>query len=338
MQGIDGALHPDRQLLEGTGKKLCSLLRTYTVIHGAFFALIGGQLSYLFFHFSVLVATFVLAVHLAGLFVTVCSYASLRIYLQAKKEERIRNLVDEFEEEWTAMFLVEAPRDRAYFESLSNGCCLLAEKVSGQEYRVYHFPFFGELFSSLLERGSCWLHWKDLHFFRKILLEKAVAHYIQIVRLHPIDLEAHAMLANGYVLLSGLYVDPRKIEGMEEERWIPPRKYTQEFKQTFRQIAERAIEEFKILNEYAPEDPWVHAQLAYSYCDLQMPLKEIKEYETILELCPDDEETLCRLGKLYFQQGLNAKGLRMYEQLKQIHPQRAEQLLLSYVAFAQDRS
>ena len=66
-----------------------------------------------------------------------------------------------------------------------------------------------------------------------------------------------------------------------------------------------------------------------------MPLKEIKEYETILELCPDDEETLCRLGKLYFQQGLNAKGLRMYEQLKQIHPQRAEQLLLSYVAFAQ---
>ena len=264
MQVIDGALHRDRQLLENTCKTLYSLLRTYTVIHGGFFFLMGGQLGYLFLHFSLLVATFVLALHLAGLLVTVCSYASLRIYLQAKKEERMRGLVDEFEEEWTAMFWAEEPRDRNYFESLSNGCCLLAEKVSGQEYRVYHFSFFGEMLSSLLEKGSCWLHWKDLHFFRKILLEKAVMHYIQIVRLHPIDLEAHAMLANGYVLLSGLYVDPRKMEGMEEERWIPPRKYTQEFKQIFRQIAERAIEEFKILNEYAPEDPWVHAQLAYS--------------------------------------------------------------------------
>ncbi len=336
MQSIDGALHRDRQVLERACKKLGSLFWTYALIHGFFLLLIAVQLSYLFFHFSVLVATFVLAVHLGLLLVTVCSYASLRLYLQAKKEEGMRGIAEAFQEEWAEFFLVESTRDRAYFESLANGCCLLAEKLSGQEYRVYHFSSFGEPFSLLLEKGSCWLHWKDYHFFRNILLEKAVECYIQIVRLHPTDLEAHAMLANGYVLLSGLYVDPRKVEGMEEERWIPPGKYTQEFKQIFRRIAERAIEEFKILNEYAPEDPWVHAQLAYSYCDLQMPLKEIKEYETILELCPDDEETLCRLGKLYFQQGLNAKGLKIYEQLRQVHSQRAEQLLLSYGAFAQD--
>ena len=304
MYGTDGALHRDRQLLESA------------------------------WNFSMLVATFVLALHLGLLLVTVCSYAALRLYLQVKKEEGMRGLLEAFQQEWEENFLVEAEQRRLYFESIANGCCLLAEKLSGQEYRFYAFPFLGEQFASLLEQISCWLHWQDLHFFRKILLEKAVEQYIQIVRLHPTDLEAHAMLANGYVLLSGLYVDPRKVEGMGEERWIPPGKYTAEFKQIFRHIAERAIEEFKILNEYAPEDPWVHAQLAYSYCDLQMPLKEIKEYETILELCPDDEETLCRLGKLYFQQGLNAKGLKIYEQLKPINPQRAEQLLVSYVAFS----
>ena len=102
------------------------------------------------------------------------------------------------------------------------------------------------------------------------------------------------------------------------------------FKQKFRSIAERAIEEFKILSDYAPEDPWVHAQLAYSYRDLQMPKEEIREYETILQLCPEDKETLFKLGKLYFEQGQNAKGLQVYETLKRSNYKNAENLIHFY--------
>ena len=94
--------------------------------------------------------------------------------------------------------------------------------------------------------------------------------------------------------------------------------------------AERAIEEFKILNDYAPEDPWIHAQLAYSYHDLQMPQEEIREYETVLRLKPDDMDTLFRLGVLYFQQGMNAKGLQAYEELKRFHYKKAEALIGYY--------
>jgi tetratricopeptide (TPR) repeat protein len=132
--------------------------------------------------------------------------------------------------------------------------------------------------------------------------------------------------------LSGLYVDPRTVEGLDDDRWIPSTKYNESFKQKFRSIAEKAIEEFKILSDYAPHDPWVHAQLAYSYRDLQMHKEEIREYETILQLCPDDREALFKLGKLYFEQGQNAKGLQVYETLKGSHYKKAESLIHFYGA------
>jgi len=98
-------------------------------------------------------------------------------------------------------------------------------------------------------------------------------------------------------------------------------------------VAERAIEEFKVLNDYAPNDPWVHAQLAYSYHDLQMPKEEIKEYETILKLNPGDRDTLYKLGLLYFQEGMNAQGLRIYEELKRSHYKKAESLMENYGSY-----
>jgi tetratricopeptide (TPR) repeat protein len=134
-------------------------------------------------------------------------------------------------------------------------------------------------------------------------------------------------------MLSGLYIDPRTLEGYDEERWIPSDKYSEGFVEKFRFTAERAIEEFKILSEYAPDDPWVHIQLAYSYHDLQMPLEEIKEYETIKRLQPDDLDNLFKLGILYFQQGWNAKGLRVYEELKKAHYAKAEALIKFYGSY-----
>ena len=98
----------------------------------------------------------------------------------------------------------------------------------------------------------------------------------------------------------------------------------------FRETAQRAIEEFNILKDYAPNDPWVHEQLALSYRDLNMPEKELQEYEIVVALRPEDQEVLFKIGQLYFQLGQNAKGLQSYEKLRQLNYLRAEQLIRLY--------
>jgi tetratricopeptide (TPR) repeat protein len=165
---------------------------------------------------------------------------------------------------------------------------------------------------------------------REILLHGAVDEYIKLVKAQPTNLEAHAALANAYVMLSGIYIDPRNIEGYDDDRWIPSEKYGAKFQAAFRSVAERAIEEFKILSDYAPDDPWVHTQLAYSFHDLQMPKEEIEQYEMIQRLLPDDQDNLHKLGVLYFQQGHNAKGLKVYEDLKRRHYPKTDNLIKHY--------
>jgi len=153
---------------------------------------------------------------------------------------------------------------------------------------------------------------------------------VKVVKLEPTNLEAHAALANAYVMLSSLYADPRKYHGFDDSKWISPRRYSETMKEQFCTFSKLAIEEFKILNDYAPDDPWVHMQLAYSYHDLQMPEEEMREYEIVLKLSPGDKETLFKLGMLYFNEGKNAKGLQIYEMLKHTHHKKAERLIKFY--------
>jgi tetratricopeptide (TPR) repeat protein len=150
-----------------------------------------------------------------------------------------------------------------------------------------------------------------------------VEEHLQLVRREPTSLEVHTALANSYVMLSSLYAI------QDEDRHATP-EILEELRGKFRIAAERAIEEFKILNDYAPNDPWIHTQLAYSYHDLQMPESEIREYEIILKLRPDDRDTLFRLGRLSFQLGMNAKGLKVYEGLQRYGDKRADDLISYY--------
>jgi tetratricopeptide (TPR) repeat protein len=107
-------------------------------------------------------------------------------------------------------------------------------------------------------------------------------------------------------------------------------KKTHYFDQKFKEAARLAIEEFRILSHYAPNDPWVHEQLAVGFHDLGMPDEEVKEVETLLKLRPQDKEILFRLGMLYFKQNQNAKGLQVYEELKKANFKKAENLISAY--------
>lgn len=217
--------------------------------------------------------------------------------------------------------------------AVANGCCKFSTKLQGKEFSFYQPPVWLEFLSPSLEKFSRWWHWEDLHRMKELFLQAAVDEHLKLVKCEPTSLEVHVALANAYVMLSSLYTLPKRGEGDEGDPWIPADTYTVDFEEKFRLTAEKAIEEFKILNAFAPEDPWVHAQLAYSYHDLQMPKEEIREYEAIIALRPDDKETMLKLGILYFQQGWNAKGLKIYEELKESNYKKAEQLIQFYGSF-----
>lgn len=306
-----------------------SVINRYVAFNLFFLGVCAIEIVLLAVFFTFLAHSLLLALCLAAIFFTFFSYFTLRAYFQTKKPEQFKEIKDRYLAGCKACMGYQEGGEE-YYAALANACCRLANRLHGREYDHYPLPAWLAFLNPLTEKLSCWWHWEDVHLFKEQLLQEAVNEHLKLVKCQPTSLEAHAALANAYVMLSGLYIDPRKMEGYEDDRWLPTGKYNEKFEQKFRAIAERAIEEFRILSEYAPDDPWVHSQLAYSYHDLQMPLEEIREYETIQRLVPSDKDNLYKLGLLYFQQGLNAKGLKVYEELKKVQYKRAESLIKHY--------
>ncbi len=91
----------------------------------------------------------------------------------------------------------------------------------------------------------------------------AIYEYIEQIIKDPMDWGGHQEIANAYVMLYSLLTEAGHLED--------GKKYCR-----------RAIEEFKILCQYAPQDPWVHTQLAYGYHDLKMPKEEIGSMRSCL--------------------------------------------------------
>lgn len=308
------------------------VMKRYVAFNIFFLGLCATELVLMLVFFALLAQSLVLALSLAGVFFTFFAYFTLRVYFQTKKPEQLKLITERYISSCKSLLgYQEGSIENAV--TLASACCKLANRLHGREYNLYPLPTWFAFLIPSMERFSCWWHWEDFHYIKEQLLQAAVDEHIKIVKYQPTSLEAHAALANSYVMLSGLFIDPRKMEGYDDDRWIPEEKYGEASEAKFRGIAERAIEEFKILSEYAPNDPWVHSQLAYSYHDLQMPLEEISQYEAIQKLMPEDRDNLYKLGVLYFQQGFNAKGLRVYEELKKAHYKKCENLIKYYGSY-----
>lgn len=309
-----------------------SIVRRYTAFNLFFLSLCITEVVLLTSFFVFLVESLILAFSLAIVFFTFFAYFTLRIYFQTKKPEQFEAVKMRYLNLCKSVMQYQEGSTE-HFTALANACSKFANKLHAREYNYYSPPSWLRVLAPIIERLSGWLYWEDVHLMKEIMLGETVRENLKFVKCSPTSLEAHAALANAYVMLSGLYIDPRKLEGYDKEVWIPKNKYDVKFDDKFRFIAERAIEEFKILSEYAPDDPWVHSQLAYSYHDLQMPIEEIKEYETIQKLIPSDKDNMYKLGMLYFQQGMNAKGLRVYEDLKNADYAHADSLINHYGSF-----
>jgi tetratricopeptide (TPR) repeat protein len=168
----------------------------------------------------------------------------------------------------------------------------------------------------------------DVFKMKEIFYYAAIEEHVEQIRFTPIDLEVHASLANCYVSLARVYLNAKQIIDNKGKR--KKRRYENYFEQKFQLSSLRAIEELNIINDYAPNDPWVHAQLAQCYHSLEMKKNEAQEYEKILEISGKDQEVKFRLAKIYFQMGKNAKALKIYEKLRLKRYKNADSLLNYY--------
>ena len=176
-----------------------------------------------------------------------------------------------------------------------------------------------------MEKFSLWCHWNDVHQMKELLSLHAIQEEINLIKAYPTDLEAHAALANAYIMLYKLYLDPQRIYSFIASKYSSP-----EMAQKFQKAASRALEELKIVTHYAQNDLWVRSQMAVVYHDLGLFEKEVGEYETLVKMVPKDKELLFRLGVLYFKEGKNGEALRIYEQLRQAKNPKAEELISHY--------
>ncbi len=311
-----------------TLNKLSKVMHRFVLFHITFLIICMIQMAFFISQLRAFSQPIVLAFTLACFVLTVFSFLILRLYLLSRRGEIISDLVEDYLKRCKDMIHYQEGIPEHHM-ALANAAHKLAHHLQEKEYSFYAPPVWLKSLGPSLETFSCFCHWKDLFQIKETLMQTVIEEHTKVVKCEPTNLEVHAALANAYVNLSSLYADP-STDAHEQERWIPKERFSLDMQAKFRQTSERAIEEFKILNDYAPNDPWIYMQLAYSYHDLQMPEQEIQAYESLLRLNPDDQDILFKLGVLYFKQGKNAKGLRVYEQLKKYNFKKAEGLLKFY--------
>lgn len=287
---------------------------SFVTFNVLFLTLFGGELFFFFSFLPFLSKSTVFAFALGGLFLTCFSYFVLLFYFQAKKPEQLNDLRDQFLQSCRQLLPIP-PGEAQHHLSLADALSKLAVYLHDFEWNFYKIPKILSPFSRLISRFSAYCYGADVLKMKLLLLQAAVDEHLKQVRATPTDLEVHASLANTYVALSKVYQGAL----LEENH---------------RTTARLAMEEFSILSQYAPNDPWVHEQLAVGYRDLGMPKEEMDEVETLLKLRAGDKEILYRLGSLYFKQGMNAKGLQIYEELKRANFKKAEDLISSYGTFS----
>jgi tetratricopeptide (TPR) repeat protein len=268
----------------------------------------------------------IIAISLGVIILSVFTYFVLLFYLQVKKNKKIDELTQQFIE--SCRHNISIPKGIAeHHLSVASALSKLSYYLNGTEYGYFHL-FKKGFTKELSEKISSVLHLEDIFKMQENLFFCAIEEHISQVKITPTDLELHVSLAHIYVSLAKLY--------MEINEKKTSRKFAKIYKSNLNKkieiATERAIEEFVILKEFAPNDPWIHAQLAQCYNSLELFEEEVKEYEIMLELSPNDEEIKYRMGRLYFKMGRNAEGLQVYEGLKNSGYKKAEDLLSFYAA------
>ncbi len=310
--------------------------RFYACFHIIFALLAFAEFFALAVFFSFWIASSTIAFLLAAIFLTGFSYFVLLFYFQVKKPQQLLEFRRIYLEACRSVLMAQTEMSM-YHLSVAHAIYRTTEALDCMECDYYRLPVNWPTLQTLLRKFSIFCHWKDVLLMKELLLQEAINEHIALIKEEPVDLEAHASLGESYTRLAAIYQNPSQRASEEEAKdlfpWISPEFSSDGMQKKWRLAYARAIEEFLIIDAFAPNDPWVHAQLAGIYHELGEPKKESEEYETILRIVPEDKAALFKLGVLYFQEGHTAKGLEIYQKLKQARDPYSEKLLEFYDAF-----
>lgn len=308
-------------------EKFKKITKDHALFHLSFLLLgIFEVLSFLIF-FSFLSNSSWLAVVLALLLLSGFAYVVLRFYLECKKPEQLMRLRDHFIDVCKAS-LPFSEKSKEFHLRVAKSLFQLVATLEDEEYLYYQLPSSFKALNIILKRFSCYLHWKDLFSMKELLTILAIEEQVELIQAFPCDVEAHASLAESYMALCRLFRQPCK----SYEKWMYKEASKLGLWQKFSDTALLALEELCIVETLSGQMPWIFAQRASLYHDLERPQEEIQEYERILAMHPGDDEIIFRLGMLYFSEGFSAKGLSCYEKLKNNSDERAQAMMRLYDA------
>ena len=213
----------------------------------------------------------IIAIALGFIVLSIFTYFVLLFYFQAKKPQQINELRQRFIISCRQAISVPAGMAEHHL-SVANALVKLSYYLYGIEYSYFSSFLNISFLKSFFEKLSCYFHQEDIFRMQELLLLCAIEEHIIQIKNTPTDLEVHVSLANAYVSLSRLYMDIKKK--------TYPRSFVKKYKkyatQKFEIASKSAIEEFIILKDFAPNDPWVHAQLAQCYHSLELYEDEAK--------------------------------------------------------------
>lgn len=324
------AIHLECQKAIGRFK---GIIRSYLLFHFSFAILFPLQIilfSYLLLHAP---KSIYLALSLATFLLSIFSYCILIYYFQGKKGQQFQ----EIQKQFFSTLKRQMPPDISlldYHLSIANAAFQLTTYLYQSETYTLSVPPFRFSKKLTIKMGFL-LNWKDIQKMQEILMSVAIREHIQLIKIEPVNLAVHTSLANTFIALSKIYELPS--DPLYQDSYLINRIFqSPKMRSDFQFATNRAIEELKVLDDLAPNDPWIHAQLASCYHHLEMVSEEIHEYEILLHLRSDDKEILFRLGKLYFETGKMALGLRIYERLSRIDVKGASDLIAHYDIFVEN--
>lgn len=297
-------------LIQATLACFQHILKKHLLFHCLFACTAAISLLLFILFFSFLAESFFLAIAIACFFFACVMYFVGRLYLQEQKPEQFLALRNEY--------LKALPTETDVVDALE----CIASHLDTDKISLYPQLSKIALLQPYVDKLLRYFTWQDIHRMKELFLLATIDAHTSSVKQHPTSFEAHQEIATAYTHLARHYAIPLSAHTSGP--------VVEELKQKFRLSAERAIEELYILKEYAPNNPWVHKQLAHHFRELKMPDKEIEEYEALVTLTPTDQDLLYTLGTLYFHEGHNAKGLKVYEKLKASQPKQAQALIQHY--------
>ena len=188
--------------------------KLYVLFNLLFICLFCLEVVFFSVYINMLVESSLLALSLALVFLTFFSYFSLKLFLQNKKPQQLQQIRDNYIEQCRELigFRDDIPEHHV---AIANACLKFSSSLNGHEHYYYTLPGWLDFMGSTIEWFSGYWHWWDVYQMRELMLQAAIHEHIELVKLEPTDLVVHASLANAYVSLSNLYLNPHRHENSE---------------------------------------------------------------------------------------------------------------------------